>query len=758
MGEKITALYERLSRDDEQQGESNSITNQKKFLEDYARAKGFRHIRHFTDDGYTGTNFNRPGFSALLEEINAGNVGTLIIKDMSRLGRNYLQVGLYTEMVFPEKGVRFIAVNNNIDSDNPIDNEFTPFLNIMNEWYARDTSRKIKAVFRNRMENGLRCSGSIPYGFYLKQGDKQHLYIDETSAAIVRRIFSMAASGSSVTQIREKLTEERVLIPAAYQGQAEGQVSTHPSFADPYRWNTSTILGILERKEYLGHTVLAKTTCENFKTKKRKKLPPEEWLIFPNTHEAIVDQETWEIANRLRKRSPKRVANGTYTHRLSGLIFCADCGARMGYSAPSAAKVEKGIVRDSDSNYNCGRFRNRPHNCTNHYIKASDLEAVILHTVQTVSSHVLEDESGFIEQMAKQWEMKQQESVAKEQKELSSAKARIAELDSLIKRLYESQIKETMPERQIQRLILQYDEEQMKLEDRVLELEKSIGTTVHKKVDINRFVAIVKKYQQITELTDAMLYEFIDRVEVHTPTGGRTKERKQRVDIFFSFIGRYLPPELTSTKEGYIAESAIDAEEKKSEERKKRSERKGKWLADLKKRAVLDPDAASKLESYYEQRREAGRRYRTKQKEKQAEDPVIAAQKAYAQRRAYLNRITIRELEMIAKNNPEAAEVLKIRRERTAEKNRKAKERRIERANSDPVYAAEIEKRQAESKRRRNEKVRADRTGLKERAKTDPVAAAEYEALRTRERENAKRYSATRGVGIERGENMIEGV
>ena len=214
MKEKITALYERLSRDDEQQGESNSITNQKKYLEDYARAKGFRNIRHFTDDGYTGTNFNRPGFTALLEEINAGNVGTILIKDMSRIGRNYLQVGFYTEILFPEKGVRFIAVNNNVDSDSPAENEFTPFLNIMNEWYARDTSKKIKAIFRNRMEHGIRCSGAIPYGY--KMAEDKSLLVDSEAAEVVKRIFAMAADGTPLRTIGETLQAEKVLIPSAY--------------------------------------------------------------------------------------------------------------------------------------------------------------------------------------------------------------------------------------------------------------------------------------------------------------------------------------------------------------------------------------------------------------------------------------------------------------------------------------------------------------------------------------------------------------
>ena len=269
--EKITALYERLSRDDEQQGESNSITNQKKYLEDYAKAKGFRNIRHFTDDGYSGTNFNRPGFNSLLEEVKAGNIGIICIKDMSRIGRNYLQVGFYTEILFPDKGVRFIAVNNNIDSDNPTENEFTPFLNIMNEWYAKDTSKKIRAVFRNRMESGLRCSGAVPYGYKRLSGDKQTLHLDEESAAVVRRIFKMAAEGYTVTSIAETLTNEKVLIPSAYWEQQEGMESRNHAYHDPYLWTTTTVGYIIERREYLGETVLGKTICENFKTKKRRK-------------------------------------------------------------------------------------------------------------------------------------------------------------------------------------------------------------------------------------------------------------------------------------------------------------------------------------------------------------------------------------------------------------------------------------------------------------------------------------------------------
>lgn len=317
---KITALYERLSRDDEQAGESNSIQNQKKYLEEYARQHGLRNIRHFSDDGYTGTNFNRPGFATLLEQIEAGQVETLVVKDLSRFGRNYLQVGYYTEILFPKKGVRFIAINNNVDSAAPQDNDFTPFLNIMNEWYAKDTSNKIRAIFKSRMREGMRCSGSIPYGYKRKPGDKQTLLIDEPAAEVVRKIFRLACQGNTATVIAERLTAEHILIPSAYSAQHHPENSRRKNLSDPYRWNSTTIGYILDRQEYLGHTVLGKTICENFKTKQRRAATPDELMIFPNTHEAIIDQDTWDIAQKNRRKKKPRAANGTYSHRLSGLV------------------------------------------------------------------------------------------------------------------------------------------------------------------------------------------------------------------------------------------------------------------------------------------------------------------------------------------------------------------------------------------------------------------------------------------------------
>ncbi len=285
---RITALYERLSRDDEMQGESNSITNQNKYLEDYAVQHGFGNIQHFSDDGYSGTNFNRPAFNSLLTEIEAGRVGTVIVKNMSRFGRNYLQVGFYTEMMFPKKNVRFIAVNDGVDSANPADNDFTPFLNIMNEWYAKDTSKKIKAVFKAKMRDGKRVSGAVPYGYYRKPEDKQTLYVDEASASVVRRIFQLACDGMGATAIADTLSEDKILIPSAYARQNHPEDCQCTNYHAPYTWNATTVGYILNRREYLGHTVLGKTTRDNFKTKRKRIANEDELLVFYNTHEAII--------------------------------------------------------------------------------------------------------------------------------------------------------------------------------------------------------------------------------------------------------------------------------------------------------------------------------------------------------------------------------------------------------------------------------------------------------------------------------------
>ena len=742
---KITALYERLSRDDKQAGESNSILNQKKYLEEYARQKGLRNIRHFYDDGYSGTNFNRPGFTALLEEIEAGRVDTLVVKDLSRFGRNYLQVGYYTEIVFPKKGVRFIAINNNVDSANPTENDFTPFLNIMNEWYAKDTSNKIKAVFKSRMKEGLRCSGAIPYGYKRINGDKQTLVVDEPAAEIVRKVFRLACQGVGVTAIAERLTEEKVLIPSAYTAKYSPENCRHRTVIDPYRWNATTVGYILDRQEYLGHTVLGKSICENFKTKQRRAATPEELMIFPDTHEAIIDQDTWDIAQKLRVRAKPRAANGTYSHRLSGMIYCADCGSRMGFISPDAKQSEKHY--DSDSAFQCGNYRNKNNECVSHFIKTSALEAAILQAIKAVSQYVIENEAEFISQLKTVWNENKSKSANNGQQEIDEAKKRMAELDAKIQKLYDSAISGLLPERQAQRMIQQYDEEQLMLEKRVEELQGQIQEEEVEKIDTNRFIALVNKYRNCEELTDTMLYAFIDRVEVHEATGGRTVYRQQNIDIYFNFIGNYYPPVETVSEEERIA--AIEAEQlrKKQEKAKRSTEVQKQKRAELMKAVEAgDPEAIAEYERKLALQRERNHRRQQKIKEAREADPAYIAQmeekerlqreklleseRKRAERANRQKKLSRKELKEAAKTDPKAAEEWQALKEKEAAARQRKKEREEERMAADPEYAAMMAERKAEYTRTRTAKRKAEREALVELAKTDEEAAKKLAEMR----------------------------
>ena len=735
---KITALYERLSRDDEQAWESNSIQNQKKYLEEYARQKGLRNIRHFYDDGYSGINFNRPGFAALLEEIEAGHVEVLIVKDLSRFGRNYLQVGYYTEILFPKKGVRFIAVNNNVDSATPQDNDFTPFLNIMNEYYAKDTSNKIKAVFKSRMKDGLRCSGSIPYGYKRTNGDKQTLVVDEPAAEIVRKIFRLASQGIGVTAIAEMLTEEKVLIPSAYAAKYSPENCRHKAPIDPCRWSATTVGYILDRQEYLGHTVLGKSICENFKTKQRRAAAPDELMIFPDTHEAIIDQDTWNMARKLRVQKKPRAANGTYSHRLSGLVYCADCGSRMGFISPDAKRSGKHY--DSDSAFQCGNYRNQNSECVSHFIKTSALEAAILQAIKAVSKYVIENEAEFVSQLKAVWNESRSRSAANGQQELDEAKTRMAELDARIQQLYDSAISGLLPERQAQRMIQQYDEEQLVLEKRVAELESLAQQDEIKQVDASRFIALVRKYRDCEELTDTMLYAFIDRIEVHEATGGRTIYRQQNIDIHFNFIGNYYPPVEAVSEEERIAAIEAEQQRKKQEKGKRSTERRKQKLDALRAAAEAgDPEAAAKYEEHLAIQRERNRKHRQKLQEAREADPeyisrleekerikrekMLETERKRMERDSRKKKLTRAELKEKAKTDPEAAKAWEALKAKEAEARQRKKEREEARMAADPEYAAMMAARKAEYTRTRTAKRKAEREALAELAKTDEEAA-----------------------------------
>lgn len=582
---KYTALYERLSRDDEMQGESNSIVNQKRYLEEYAQAQGFKNIRHFTDDGYSGTNFKRPGFQKMIAAIEAGEIDVVCVKDLSRFGRDYLKVGFYTEIMFPEKGVRFIAINNSVDSANPTENDFTPFLNIMNEWYAKDTSNKIRTIFRSRMQDGKRCSGAIPYGYRRDPEDKNHLLIDEEAAKVVRRIYQMVIDGMGSQAIANQLTADNVLIPSAYLEQSEHGESRNHSYHDPCRWNCTAVSYILDKQEYMGHTVLGKTICENFKTKKRRKARPDELIIFENTHEPIIDAETWHLVQKLRRRTRRKLANGSYSHRLSGLVYCADCGKRLSYSSPQSQHRPDGKTYDADSSFRCPTYKSMYGECTMHYIKSSTLDKLVDEAVRKIARYVLRNEQAFLEQVRVLTSADQKHTQSEDKKELVNIKKTIAELDNYIKRLYEGNASGKIPDRQFEKLMAQYDSEQQELEERVKEIEVSIHEIQQESENGQQFVRLVQKYRDLTEIDQTALNEFIDKVVVHEATGGRTADRSQQIDIYFNFIGQFM---VEDTEEELLMQ-----------------EQEAQRLADLKERERKD------------RRNETVRRYRQRKKERE---------------------------------------------------------------------------------------------------------------------------------------------
>ena len=569
---KITALYERLSRDDDLTGDSNSIINQKKMLEDYAKANGFTNCVHFTDDGWSGGSFDRPSWKRMIEGIEKGEIAAVLVKDLSRVGRDYLQVGFYTEVMFREKGVRFVAITNGVDSDKRESSEFAPFLNIMNEFYARDSSRKIQAIFKARMQDGKRVSPSVPYGYRRDPQDKQHLIVDEEAAAVVRRIFQMVIEGYGVKGIADALTADKVLIPSAYAKLHNPENDHSKGFHDPCLWSSTAVGYILEKQEYMGHTVLGKTICENYKTKKRRKAKPEELMIFRDTHEAIVDEETWQLAHRLKKTIRKPSYPDRPANPLTGLLYCADCGHKLTHHQPSPSKKK---VYDADDYYICGNYRQLTRDCTIHYIKTSTIEKLILTAIREVSAYVREDEKEFIRIVRDAASAGQEQTAREQKKRLRQVEKRIAELDELIRKLYEGNATGKIPDKHFNRLLVEYDTEQNALEQEAAELKEGITAQAEDGMRAQRFVSLVRRYTNFDELTAPMLNEFIEKVVVHEADKS-TGDRRQKVDIYFNFIGCFVPPKpeviLTAVEEAK-AQKALAARNREREQNKLRMRR-----------------------------------------------------------------------------------------------------------------------------------------------------------------------------------------
>lgn len=488
---KITALYCRLSRDDELQGDSNSIINQKAILQKYADDNGFTNTQFFVDDGYSGTNFDRPDWNRLSAMIDNGLIGTIIVKDMSRLSRDYLQVGMYTEMVFPNADIRFIAINNGVDSINGTENDMTPFINIFNEFYAKDTSRKIKAVFKAKGQSGKPLCTNPPYGYVKDPEDKNHWIIDEEAATVVREVFHLCVCGYGPQQIGKEMTKRGYMNPTAY-AKAHGRgVPDNRTVGDDYTWQNSTVAHMLSRMEYLGHTVNFKTYRKSYKNKKLLKNDPSEWQIFKNTHEAIIDQETFDIVQRIRDGRRRFTPMGE-TPMLSGMVFCADCGKKL-YQVRGRKLPQKEYMV-------CSTYRKIKGGCSSHQIRNEVIEQLLLEGIQNVTAYAREHEDEFVEMITKKSQAELNRSLKDSKRELEQSQARIRKLDEIIQRLYEDNIEGKISDERFVKMSKIYEEEQQGLENRVSELRQLISDESQRAVNVDHFLSIVRKYTDVKEL------------------------------------------------------------------------------------------------------------------------------------------------------------------------------------------------------------------------------------------------------------------
>lgn len=524
LAEKWTALYVRLSRDDENEGDSNSIAHQIEILTKYAKDHGITSYKVYKDDGYSGTSFKRPGFQEMMADIEAGLVGMVVVKDMSRFGRNYLEVGLYTEIRFPEMGVRFIAVNDGVDSDDQMGNDFTPFRNIINEWYAKDTSKKIRAVFRNKGMSGQRLSTNAPYGYI--RGEDGHLLVDEETAPVVELIFQLCAEGNGPGKIARMLKERSIPTPGTIEFQRTGRTRNyHPD--NPCGWNESSISNILEQDAYLGRTTNFKTTKLSYKSKKKIENTPDKWAVFEDTHKAIIDPETWEIVQKAREQRRRPTKMGEMG-MFSGLAYCADCGARLYHCRTASWTHEQEC-------YTCATYRGKK-GCSAHYIRAVVLEQLVLQNLQRVVAYAQEDEDEFVRRIMENKMALQRTEQEKAKRKLEKQERRFNELDAIIQRLYEDHVVGKLSEERFAKLSEGYEQEQAELKQSIEDLSAIVHAAQTQAVNVQSFLKIVKKYTQPTELTPALLREFVEKIVVHAPDKS-SGHRVQRIDVHYNFIG-----------------------------------------------------------------------------------------------------------------------------------------------------------------------------------------------------------------------------
>ena len=545
---RITALYERLSRDDDNSGESNSIINQKKMLENYAGDHGFVNIRHYTDDGWSGTNFDRPGWKKLLDDVEQGEVGVVLVKDMSRIGRNYLQVGFYTEVLFRERGVRFIAIANGVDSRQQETGEFAPFLNIMNEWYVRDTSRKIKNVLRTKGLEGKHLTTNAIYGYCKDPDDPSKWVIDEEAADVVRRIFRMALEGTGPSQIARRLTEEQVERPSYYLAKRGlGSCRGKCDMDRPFTWTSTSVIEMLRRPEYMGHTVNFRSTKESYKDAHSKRNDPDDWIIFRDTQEAIVDEHTWNTVQKIRE-TKRRPCRKKAPNPLTGLMYCADCGAKMyNHRTESREKLDAdgrptGKFTRAQDNYHCstyslhkGLFEDR---CTQHHVRTVVVWGLLWERIRCLIDYICNDKENFIGRVQDDSNLQKSGAEKELRAQMQKADRRMKELDKLIQALYEDKVAGIISEKRFLKLMEAYENEQEEKEAFIETSAAELSSSRKEEDRTAQMIALANKYKDARELTPAMVHDFIEKIVVHEADKS-TGKRLQQIDVYFHYIGQF---------------------------------------------------------------------------------------------------------------------------------------------------------------------------------------------------------------------------
>ena len=555
--DRITALYERLSKDDEMQGDSNSIANQKSYLEKYASENGFGQVRHYTDDGFSGKDFNRPAWKQLMEDAEHGLIGCVLAKDMGRIGRNYLEVGFYTERLFPDLGIRFIAVLSGVDSDRQESSEFAPFLNVMNEWYLHDVSRKIRTSIRTRAKEGKPTTNFPPYGYRKSPEDKHKWIVDEEAAAIVRRIYQMILEGKNVGEAARILSGEHLPTPSYYWVLNSPNDLKMPKY--PYTWNQRTVADMIHNPVYKGCTVNFRTYAETYKSKRMLK-DPADWQIIENTHEAIIAPDVWEKAQQcLPMHSKSDSRRKKHSHLLEGYLFCADCGAPMYYHEEKSQPIRNcftgeltGRMNKPQSYFLCSenvlRQTRGQKVCSRHHVRTDDLETLILETLRQTYQYGIENKEAFIAGLQKPVLPPRAKDAEEIRLQTLQMRNRITELDELIQKVYEEYFNGKLKDAEMEQAVEKYEAEQTEIEAALQEAGQDETVCDEKEIDAEMFLKLARKQAGFPELTADVIRTFIDRIEVHE-ADWRTGSKEQLIEIHMNFIGNFTIPQPELTPE-----------------------------------------------------------------------------------------------------------------------------------------------------------------------------------------------------------------